>query len=190
MRLKSMFQTEQFIIRPYTSADVTAVWNTLNNYQIYSTTYGIPYPCDIKYAKRWIKNIKTAGLNNYSYEYAIINKNNGAYMGNVGLINIDSANRRCDITYFVDPLYQNHGIATQASAIMIKYAFEQLGMVRVGGMCMESNPASAKVMEKLKMTYEGTLRNYFFKEDTYVSVKNYSILLEEYRKLCNGDNKN
>lgn len=178
-----MFQTEQFIIRPYTMADATAVWNTLNNYQIYLTTYGIPYPCDIKYAKKWIRNVKMGALNKSWYEYAIINKKNGAYMGNVGLINIDKASRRCDITYFIDPLYQNHGIATQAGAIMIKHAFEELGMVRVGGMCMESNPASARVMEKLKMTYEGTLRNYFFKENTYINARNYSILLEEYTSL-------
>ncbi|MEE0059913.1 MAG: GNAT family N-acetyltransferase [Acutalibacteraceae bacterium] len=183
-----MFQNEQFIIREYKSSDVTTVWNTLNNYQIYITTYGIPHPCDIKYAKKWIKDIKTAFLTKASYEYAIINKKNGAYMGNVGLINIDNSSRRCDITYFIDPLYQNHGIATQASAIMIKYAFEELGMVRVGGMCMDSNPASARVMEKLKMTYEGTLRNYFFKENTCVNAKNYSILLEEYAKLRGSSN--
>lgn len=182
-----MFQNDQLIIRPYSSSDVNAVLNTLNNYQIYRTTYGIPNPCDIKYAKKWIKNIKTAALNNNSYEYAIINKKTGAYMGNVGLINIDNTSRRCDISYFIDPLYQNNGIATQASALMIKYAFEELGMVRVGGMCMESNPASARVMEKLKMTYEGTLRNYFFKENTYINARNYSILLEEYRRLTNNN---
>ncbi len=180
-----MLQNEQLIIRPYSSSDATAVLNTLNNYQIYKTTYGIPCPCDIKYAKKWIKNIKSASLTNSSYEYAIINKKTGAYMGNIGLINVDNVSHRCDITYFVDPLYQNNGIATQASALMIKYAFEELGMVRVGGMCMENNLASARVMEKLKMTYEGTLRNYFFKENTYVNARNYSILLEEYKKLSN-----
>lgn len=178
-----MFQTAQLIIRPYTSSDAPSVLNTIGKYQIYQTTYGIPYPCDIKYVKKWIKNIISNASLNKSYEYAIINKNNGAYMGNVGLINIDNKSRRCDISYFIDPLYHNHGIATEASAVVIKHAFEQLGMVRVGGMCMENNVASARVMEKLRMTYEGTLRNYFIKDNNIVNARLYSILLEEYQSF-------
>lgn len=178
-----MFQTNQLIIRPYTSSDAATVQKTMSNYQIYRTTYGVPYPCDIKYVKKWIKNVINSASANKSYEYAIINKNNGAYMGNVGLINIDLKSRRCDISYFVDPLYHNNGIATEASSVLIKYAFEQLGIVRVGGMCMENNTASARVMEKLCMTYEGTLRNYFIKDNIFISAKMYSILVDEYQKL-------
>lgn len=179
-----MFQTEQLIIRPYKTSDAEAVQKTMNNYQIYRTTYGLPYPCDVKYVKKWIKNVINSASANKSYEYAIINKNNGTYMGNVGLINIDQQSRRCDISYFVDPLYHNNGIATEASSALIKYAFEQLGMVRVGGMCMEINIASARVMEKLHMTYEGTLRNYFFKENVFINARVYSILVDEYQRLC------
>lgn len=178
-----MFQTDQLIIRPYTSADANAVLNTIGKYQIYQTTYGIPYPCDIKYVKKWIKNIISSASMNKSYEYAVINKYNGTYMGNVGLINIDLKSKRCDISYFIDPIYHNHGIATEAGAVMIKYAFEQLGMLRVGGMCMEHNKASARVMEKLRMTYEGTLRNYFVKDNAVVNARMYSILLQEYQSF-------
>ena len=179
-----MFETNQLIIRPYKTSDAEAVQKTISNYQIYRTTYGLPYPCDVKYVKMWIKNVLSSATANKSYEYAIINKATGAYMGNVGLINIDSTSKKCDISYFIDPLYCNNGIATEAGAVMIKYAFEQLGMLRVGGMCMEINPASARVMEKLRMTYEGTLRNYFIKENAVINARVYSILLDEYKGLC------
>ena len=179
-----MFETNQLIIRPYKTSDAEAVQKTISNYQIYRTTYGLPYPCDVKYVKKWIKNVTSSATANKSYEYAIINKATGAYMGNVGLINIDSTSKKCDISYFIDPLYCNNGIATEAGAVMIKYAFEQLGMLRVGGMCMEINPASARVMEKLRMTYEGTLRNYFIKENAVINARVYSILLDEYKELC------
>lgn len=178
-----MLETSQLIIRPYKASDADAVLKTMGNYQIYRTTYGIPYPCDIKYVKKWIKNVISSASANKSYEFAIINKNNGAYMGNVGLINIDQESKRCDISYFIDPLYCNNGIATEAGVAMIKYAFEQLGMVRVGGMCMDINPASARVMEKLRMKYEGTLRNYFIKDNALVNAMMFSILVDEYRSL-------
>ena len=178
-----MFQSEQLFIRPYKTSDAEAVLKTIGNYQIYRTTYGIQHPCDIKYVKKWIKNILANASADRAYEYAIINKKTRAYMGNVGLINIDHKSKRCDISYFIDPLYQNHGIATEASAVMIRYAFDQLGMIRVGGMCMENNNASAKVMEKLHMTYEGTLRNYFIKDNAVINAKMYSILAHEYQSF-------
>lgn len=178
-----MFETKRLIIRPYSPKDAKFVFETINQYEIYKTTYGIPYPCDIKYAKRWIKNVINNALENKSYEYAITRKTDGKYMGNVGLINIDFANRKCDISYFINSKYWGNGIATEASAKLIEYAFNTLNFNRVGGTCMEHNIASSKVMEKLLMTYEGCLRNYFLKDDEYVNLKIYSITKDEFLNI-------
>ena len=104
-----MFETNQLIIRPYKTSDAEAVQKTISNYQIYRTTYGLPYPCDVKYVKKWIKNVLSSATANKSYEYAIINKATGAYMGNVGLINIDSTSK--NVTSLI---LQTHFIVTMA----------------------------------------------------------------------------
>ncbi len=188
--VKTMFETKRLLIRPYVPKDANVLLETIGKYEIYKTTYGIPYPCDIKYSKKWIKNVINNALENRAYEYAVIRKIDGRYIGNVGLINIDFANHKCDISYFVDPIYWGNGIATEASAQLIEYAFNVLNMNRVGGTCMEHNIASSRVMEKLLMSYEGTARGYFIKDNEYVNLKIYSIMKNEFYKYYNESREN
>lgn len=188
--VKRMFETKRLIIRPYVPKDADILCKIIGKYEIYKTTYEIPYSCDIKYAKRWIKNVINNALENRAYEYAVIRKSDNRYLGNVGLINIDFANQKCDISYFIDPIYWGNGIATEASAQLIEYAFNVLNMNRVGGTCMEHNIASSRVMEKLLMSYEGTVRGYFIKDNEYVDLKIYSIMKNEFFKYSNESREN
>ncbi len=178
-----MFESSRLLIRPYKYSDAKAVYRVMNDYNIFKTTYGIPNPCDMRYIKKWIKFVIDNLTAKKSFEYAVIDKVSGGYIGNVGLINIDYTSKRCDISYFIDPQLWGCGYATEASVKMVELAFLELNMERVGGMCMDVNSASAKVMEKLGMRYEGTLRNYFYKENNWVSARNYSILKKEFAEL-------
>ncbi len=175
-----MLTTKRFILRIYNTNDAKALCDVLNTDSIYQTTYGIPRHCDIRYARNWIKNVVSNIQNNRCYEYAVIRKTDNRYMGNAGLINVDHDNKKCDISYFIHPAFQNQGIATEVSARLIRYAFEELDMNRVGGICMAHNLASARVMEKLLMNYEGLQRNCMIKDSKVVSLKMYSILKDEY----------
>lgn len=177
-----MLETRRLIIRPYNNSDIYSLFDTINRNEIYQTTYGIPLNCNLRYAKRWIKAVANNFVMDKSYEYAIINKSDNKYMGNVGLININKECKKCDISYFIHPNYWNMGIATEASIEMVKYAFINLSMERVGGSCMAHNIASARVMQKLLMKYEGTLRNYLIKDGLSVSLSTYSILKDEFFK--------
>ena len=181
-----MFETNRLIIRPYCHGDEYSVLKTINTYQIYKTTYGIPNNCDIRYAKRWVKNVINNAKENRSYEYAIIGKENKIYLGNVGLINIDFISRKCDISYFISPEFWGNGIATEASAELIKFALNRLDINRIGGICMEHNIGSARVMEKLMMKCEGILRSYFIKDNKIINAKMYSILKDEFIKLTSN----
>ena len=52
---------------------------------------------------------------------------------------------------------------------------------RVEARCVAENTASARVMEKAGMTYEGTLRQREFLKGAYRDIKLYAILRGEYR---------
>ena len=169
--------------------DAKALCHVLNTDSIYQTTYGIPRYCDIRYARHWIKTVSYNITNNRAYEYAVIRKTDNLYMGNAGLINVDIRNKKCDISYFIRPDCQNQGTATEVSAKLIQYAFERLCMNRVGGLCMEHNKASARVMEKLLMKYEGLQRNCMIKDNAVISLKMYSILKDEYFSYIDINNE-
>ena len=73
------------------------------------------------------------------------------------------------------------GHATEASAAMLELGFRRLGFHRVWGQCHAQNAASARVMEKLGMTYEGTLREHMWLRGSYRSSRVYGMLEGEYR---------
>jgi ribosomal-protein-alanine N-acetyltransferase len=64
---------------------------------------------------------------------------------------------------------------------MIAFGFEKMDLNRVEARCVAENTASARVMEKAGMTYEGTLRQREFLKGAYRDMKLYAILRGEYR---------
>jgi len=57
-----------------------------------------------------------------------------------------------------------------------------MDLVRIQARCFIENTASARVMEKLGMTYEGTLRKSWNLKGEHQDLKMYSILKDEFFK--------
>ena len=123
-----------------------------------------------------------------AYEYAVIYKATGEYIGNVGLINIDRNHWHGDISYYIDNRYTNLGIATEASRAMLRFGFNELGFHKINGVCMSMNKASRRVMEKLGMKYEGTLREDLYKDGIYYDLDRLSVLKDEFYTICKVEN--
>lgn len=71
-------------------------------------------------------------------------------VGEVGLKNIDSANRKCDLTIHLrDDSVKGLGYGTQAEKLMLHYAFEELGMNAVNADSVLKNTRSQHVLEKV-----------------------------------------
>ena len=124
-----------------------------------------------------------------SLEYGVFMLDSGKYVGNVGLINISIEHRHADISYYIDKDIRSQGIATEASAAMLKYGFCELGFEKISGLCMSCNSPSRRVMEKLGMKYEGTSRNELFKNGIFYDIDRLSILKSEYfalNTICNS----
>jgi len=72
------------------------------------------------------------------------------------------------------------GFATEASRALLELGFERLGYHRIWGKCHVRNAASAKVMEKLGMRREGTLREHVWLRDHFRSSHLFGLLATEY----------
>jgi ribosomal-protein-alanine N-acetyltransferase len=76
--------------------------------------------------------------------------------------------------------YGGRGIMTEAVKRVLEYCFAELGLERVEARCMGYNYASEKVMQKVEMTYEGTLRHHQWIKGRFHDFKVYSILRDEF----------
>ena len=174
------FLTERLWIREYQKRDIDGFLHVIRQPEIYATTYGIPKDYSRLRAKWWLKTIKENQKNNTAYEFAVILRDTGQYIGNVGLINVSFEHNRADISYYIDKDYMNQGYATEAAKEMLQYGFQTYGFNKIQGICMHCNPASRRVMEKIGMKYEGTLRQDLLKDGIYCDIDVLSILKKEY----------
>ena len=55
----------------------------------------------------------------------------------------------------------------EAVWVMISFGFERMSLTRVEARCIAKNTASARIMKKAGMSYEGTLRQREFIKGAY-----------------------
>jgi [ribosomal protein S5]-alanine N-acetyltransferase len=96
-------------------------------------------------------------------------------------IRIRSRQWRCaEIGYTVHPKYWHRGYGTQIAAHAIEFAFSDLGMHRVEATCDPRNVWSTRILEKVGMTHEGTMRHTMELRDGWRDSHMFSILDEEW----------
>ena len=82
--------------------------------------------------------------------------------------------------YWIASEYQGRGLMTEAGKRLLDWGFNVLKLGVIYAECYSRNKGSARVMEKLGMKYEGTLRRRMKKWGKFKDMKQYSILSEEY----------
>ncbi|KRC85688.1 Spermidine N(1)-acetyltransferase [compost metagenome] len=80
--------------------------------------------------------------------------------GTIGLNEIALAHRRAEIAYDIAPEYWRQGLATKACAVVSDWALRILGFARIQATVLDSNVASAGVLERCGYQREGLLHAY------------------------------
>ena len=95
----------------------------------------------------------------HSLRLAIVTAD-GALAGTIGLNEISASARRAEIAYDVAPPYWRRGIATHACEAMTAWALRELNFARIQATVLDTNVASAGVLERCGFQREGLLRRY------------------------------
>jgi ribosomal-protein-alanine N-acetyltransferase len=81
-----------------------------------------------------------------------------------------------------EPAYWNKNIATEATELIIEYAFNELNLHKLhAGVCVK-NIASWTVAEKLGFQLEGIRENVWYFDGEYLGLKTYFLLKEDWMK--------
>lgn len=113
-----------------------------------------------------------------SFIWSVIYKGNQKVIGTCGIWVLP--NNSASLGAVISPLYWGNGLIVEALEELIKFGFQELSLNRIEGRCDVKNIASERVMQKLKMTYEGTLRQSVKINERYCDSKVYSLLKQEY----------
>jgi [ribosomal protein S5]-alanine N-acetyltransferase len=115
--------------------------------------------------------------------WGVVLKDSGVFIGTCGLdAGYAPEHARAELGYVLSREHWGKGLMPEAARAVIAFGFGRMGLNRIQARCIAENTASARVMEKAGMTYEGTLRESEFIKGAYRDMKLYSILRREYRR--------
>lgn len=107
---------------------------------------------------------------------AIEHKETGRFIGTIDLFSWSQTHKSAEIGYVISPDYWGQGITTEAAKALIEFGFNEMELVRIQAKCFVENHASQRVMEKVGMSYEGTLRKSMFVKGKHQDLKMYAIV--------------
>lgn len=148
------------VIRPYEIGDVPAL------YEAASESVEAIYPwmswCHPGYAfeeaKAWVEHQVPAFKSGGQFEFVIVSRE-GAILGACGLNQIDRANRRANLGYWVRSSASRQGVATRAVRLLVDWALRNTDLERMEVVVATGNLASLRVAEKAGAAREGVLRS-------------------------------
>lgn len=116
-----------------------------------------------------------------AYGFGIFLRDSGELIGEVSLGSVQRGPFQSgNVGYWIDEAHAGHGYMPEAVAVVLRYAFEQLGMHRVEAAIVPRNARSRRVAEKLGMRDEGTSERFLQIRGVWEDHVRYAITAEEW----------
>jgi RimJ/RimL family protein N-acetyltransferase len=109
----------------------------------------------------WINAAPQTWADGIAYHFAIVTvagPDPDGFLGGVNLLQFNWTHRFANVSYWVRAGATGHGVATAATRLAARFAFERLALNRVEILMAPGNPASRRIAEKAGARYEGLLR--------------------------------
>lgn len=172
-------ETERLTLRLFQKEDAPVVQRLASAYEVALNTLTIPHPYPEGAAAQWIEWNEKAFDERKMVNLAIVVRETGEIAGSIGLV-MKPEHDKAEIGYWIGVPYWNRGYATEAGKALIDYGFREWNLNRIDAGHFDRNPSSGRVMQKLGMKYEGTLRQSIKKWDDYLDVEYYAILRSDW----------
>lgn len=133
----------------------------------------------------WVLNMLQRQEAGHDLPFTVVHLESGRLAGVTRFMDYHPEDRNLEIGgtwYGID--FQRTQVNTECKYLMLKYAFEKLGMIRVFLKTDARNERSQRAIERLGAVREGLIRNHIILPDgTIRSSIFYSILVEEWPKV-------
>jgi len=123
-----------------------------------------------------------ADWSDYRRFYTFAIRNGDQLAGMLHMDDVDLVNGHAEIGIaLTDPSARGKGLAAQAIRIMLKYAFEELGLVRITARIIDGNEPSRKLFTGLGFVHEGAMRQFVRRGGSHLDMHIYGLLASEWQ---------
>ena len=173
-------ETPRLILRAFTPDDVDAMrrnWVTDPEVTRYLTWQPHADPALTQaLAERWARE---AAEDPACYKWALVPKDLGEPIGSVSVVRMDESTETAELGWCIGRAWWGRGYMPEAARALLVYLLREVGFHCVRAEHDARNPKSGRVMRKIGMQYEGTLRAAGLCNAGRGDMCVYSILAEE-----------
>jgi RimJ/RimL family protein N-acetyltransferase len=164
-------------LRPLEHEDAPRIESWINDPEV-THTLAVYRPMNRLNEEEFIARVSNS---EHDVVLCIMVKETDAFIGLTGLHEIDFKNRHANfgINIGVKEAW-GQGYGTEATSLMVQYAFETLNLNRVRLLVYENNPRARRTYEKVGFKQEGVLRQDRFHEGRYWDTVTMAILRAEW----------
>ncbi len=172
-------ETERLLLRKFTEDDVAAVFEYGRDPEVARFVTWSPHatPDDSR-------AFVGAAMADYAAgrigPWGVVVKDEGRLIGSAGFVNWQPEHGRAEVGYAIGRAHWGKGLVTEALREIARFAFAVMQLNRLVALCEPENVASARVMEKVGMRYEGTLRQYTFIKGAFRDLEVRALLRAEW----------
>jgi ribosomal-protein-serine acetyltransferase len=162
--MRTELSNERIRIRRYCAADIPLVFAAARE-SINEMVDWMPW-CHQNYSLEettaFILSCEAAWNQKKEFGFAILDARTDEFLGGVGLNQFNHEHSFANLGYWVRTSSTGRGVATGATLLAARLAFEDLNLRRVEIVAAVGNVASQRVAEKARARREGVLRNRLF----------------------------
>lgn len=171
-------ETQRLILRRPTDQDAEAFSRYRSDPEV-SRYQGWETPYSLDRAQRFIASLRAdpPDAPGQWYQVAIERKDGGEMIGDCAFRRLPDDSRQAEIGYTLAAPFQGQGYGTEAVARLIDYLFADLHLYRVRANIDPENRASARLLKKVGMRFEGRwveslwFKGYWASEDWYAILR-------------------
>ncbi|MGC5661834.1 GNAT family N-acetyltransferase [Micromonospora sp. WMMD723] len=168
---------ERVTLRPFVDADLACFRAAMADPEVARLTGSPPGGPDEQQLRSWYgsRNAQTDRL-----DLAVVDNATGDCVGEVVLNDWDRHNASCNFRTLFVAAGRDRGLGTEATRLVVGYAFDTLGLHRVSLEVFAFNPRARRAYEKVGFVAEGVLRQVLRDTDGWVDATVMSILAPEW----------
>ena len=168
-------RTPRLTLRRFTLDDAQGVFEAYTSDANVGKSLDLDSHTSIDETKEMLKEWTSGYDSATKYHWVIVYRD--VVVGEINLFDVADREERCELGYTLGSKWWNQGIATEAVAEIIRYAFEEVHFNKICAQHNTENVASGKVMQKNHMKQEGLFRAHKVKRDgTKYDTACYAIL--------------
>jgi RimJ/RimL family protein N-acetyltransferase len=171
----------RLLLRPWRELDASALFEAVHE-SIRSVGRWLPW-CHADYAMHdatvWITRCQAGWRSGDHFAFGIFDAASGDVLGGVGLGQRNLVHRSANMGYWVRKSRQGQGIATSAAAMLARFGFEQLDLIRIEIIALPDNRPSRRTAEKLGAQFEAIARHRLWEREQACDAAVYALVARD-----------